>query len=88
MKLFCTLFSLGLAAMPLSASDVEQRRAEEIGKTYKVYGANNAQVYRDVTVTKITDAGILDVRPWKLAIPFSIILVILTITIYIFLGNV
>lgn len=58
MKPFCTLYFLGLAVMPLSASDVEQNRAEEVGKTYKVFGANNAQVYHDVTVTKITDAGI------------------------------
>lgn len=53
-----SLFFLSLAVMPLSASNVEQKRAEEVGKTYKVFGANNAQVYHDVTVTKITDAGI------------------------------
>ncbi len=37
---------------------------------------------------KITDAGILDISPWKYAIPFSIILVIVTMMMYILLGNV
>lgn len=61
MKLLCTLFSLGLAVMPAvasNASDVAQNRAEEIGKTYRIYGPMNGQVYRDATVTKITDAGV------------------------------
>lgn len=34
------------------------------------------------------NAGILDLRPWKYAIPFSIVLVIVTILLYILLGNV
>ena len=37
---------------------------------------------------KITDSGILDVRPWRFALPFSVILVLITLTIYILLGNV
>ena len=37
---------------------------------------------------KIVDAGILDIRQWKFAIPFGIILAIVTILIYILLGNV
>jgi len=58
MKALRTLILLGTTVLPLCAGDVAQNRAEEIGKTYKVFGANNAQVYRNVTVTNITDAGI------------------------------
>lgn len=58
MKWVCALLPLGLAVMPVSASDVEQRRAEETGKNYEVYETSDGQVYRDVTVTNITDAGI------------------------------
>lgn len=58
MRLFCTLFSLGLAVIPLSASEIEQRRAEETGKKYKVYETAKGEVYKDATVTKVTDAGI------------------------------
>ena len=58
MKLLSTLFCLGLAVMSASANDVEQRRAEEVGKTYKVLKTRLNTMYKDVTVTKITDAGI------------------------------
>lgn len=64
MKLLCTLFFLGLAVMPAGAGDagdasaVQQRRAEETGKTYQVFETRLGWTYRDVTVTKITDAGI------------------------------
>ncbi len=34
------------------------------------------------------DAGILDLKPWKFAKPFSIFLVVFTIILYLFLGNV
>ena len=36
----------------------------------------------------IKDRGILNVRPWKYAVPLSIALVIVTVTIYVLLGNV
>lgn len=61
MKLLCTLLVLGLAAMPAGASDagdIEQRRAEETGRSYKVFKTRLGWTYRDVTVTQITDAGI------------------------------
>lgn len=58
MKLPCALLALGLALMPAGASEIEARRAEEIGKTHKVYETGDGRVYRDVTVTSITDAGI------------------------------
>lgn len=61
MKLLSALLCLGLAAFPASAShasDVDTRRAEEAGKTYKVFKTRLGWTYRDVTVTKITDAGI------------------------------
>ena len=57
MKLLSTLFCLGFAVVSASASDVEQRRAEEVGKTYKVLKTRLNTLYKDVTVTKITDAG-------------------------------
>ena len=37
---------------------------------------------------RVTDLNIVDTRWWKLAIPFSIVLVVITVLIYIFLGNV
>jgi SSS family solute:Na+ symporter len=37
---------------------------------------------------KIEDAGLLDLRQWKLARPIGIILVLITVMIYILLGNV
>jgi len=45
-------------------------------------------VSEGVILFKITDAGIVEVRPWKFAKPFSIILVLVTIIIYILLENV
>lgn len=36
----------------------------------------------------IKDAGILDLKPWKFAVPFSLFLVIFTIILYLLLGNV
>lgn len=58
MKLLRTLLFLGLAVIPVSASEADARRAEETGKTYKVFKTRLNQIYRDVTVTNITDAGI------------------------------
>ncbi|MDX1679160.1 MAG: hypothetical protein R3242_00390 [Akkermansiaceae bacterium] len=59
MKLLCTLFSFGLAVIPLSASEViDARRAEETGKKYEVYETGDGQVFRDVQITRITDGGI------------------------------
>jgi hypothetical protein len=56
-KLFCVFF-LGFAVISASANDIEKRRAEETGKKYKEYETVSGQIYRDVTITKITDAGI------------------------------
>ena len=36
----------------------------------------------------LRDAGILDIRPWKYARPFSVFLVVITIILYLLLGNV
>ena len=61
MKLLSTLFCLGLAAIPVSASvasDVDARRAAEVGKKHEVFKTRLGWTYRDVTVTKVTDAGI------------------------------
>ena len=45
---------------------------------------------RDVAEAKflIKDAGILDLKPWKLAIPFSVFLVLFTVILYLILGNI
>ena len=37
---------------------------------------------------EIKDAGVLDLKPWKYAKPFSFLLVIFTIVLYIIFGNV
>ncbi len=61
MKLLSALFCLGFAVMSANASvtaDVEERRAAEVGKTYKVFKTRLNAMYQDVTITKITDAGI------------------------------
>jgi hypothetical protein len=58
MKKLCGVFFFGFAVISASADDIEKRRAEETGKKYKEYETVSGQVYRDVTITKITDAGI------------------------------
>ncbi|MFN4873284.1 MAG: hypothetical protein ACK5JP_05705 [Akkermansiaceae bacterium] len=58
MKKVCGLFFFGFAVMSASADDIEKRRAEETGKKFKEYQTVSGQVYRDVTITKITDAVI------------------------------
>lgn len=44
--------------MTATADDVETRRAEETGKRYAEYETLAGRVYKDVLITKITDAGI------------------------------
>jgi hypothetical protein len=58
MKKLCSVLFLGFAVISASAEDVEKRRAEETGKKYKEYTTLEGRVYKDVTITKITDAGI------------------------------
>lgn len=56
MKRLCGMIFLGLVLV--SAADVETRRAEEVGKTYKEYKAATGRVYQDVTITAINAGGI------------------------------
>jgi SSS family solute:Na+ symporter len=37
---------------------------------------------------EMKDSGILDLKPWKYAKPFSLFLVLFTVVLYIILGNV
>lgn len=58
MKKVCGLLFFGFVVISASADDIEKRRAEETGKKFKEYQTVSGQVYRDVRITKITDAGI------------------------------
>ena len=58
MKKLCGVFFFVFAVVTASADDVEKRRAEETGKKYKEFETVSGRVYRDVTITEITDAGI------------------------------
>jgi hypothetical protein len=58
MKKLCSVLFFGFAVISASAEDVEKRRAEETGKKYKEYTTLEGRVYKDVTITKITDAGV------------------------------
>ncbi len=58
MKKLCSVLFFGFAVISASAKDVEKRRAEETGKKYKEYVTVSGRVYRDVTITEITDAGV------------------------------
>jgi hypothetical protein len=58
MKKLCGLLFFGFAMISASAEDIEKRRAEETGKKYKEYTTLEGRVYKDVTITEITDAGI------------------------------
>jgi|688.fasta_scaffold08014_10 hypothetical protein len=58
MKKVFGLFFFGFAVISASADDIEKRRAEKTGKKFKEYHTVSGQVYRNVTITKITDAGI------------------------------
>ena len=44
--------------------------------------------YAKTASFKIEDSGVVNIRPWKYAKLFSVILVLVTIVIYILLGNV
>ncbi len=58
MKKLCSILFFGFAVIAASAEDIEKRRAEETGKKYKEFETVSGRIYRDVTITKISDAGI------------------------------
>jgi hypothetical protein len=58
MKKLCSILLFGFTMISASAEDVAKRRAEETGKKYKEFETVSGQVYRDVTITEITDAGV------------------------------
>jgi hypothetical protein len=58
MKNFYCLIFFGIGLVSATAADVETRRAEELGKRYEQYQSTSGIVYRDVRITKITDAGV------------------------------
>lgn len=53
-----SLIFSGFALIAVASADVETRRAEEVGKRYEQYVTSAGKVYRDVSISKITDAGV------------------------------
>lgn len=58
MKKLCGIIFLGFTVIAANANDIGKRRAEETGKKYKEYTTLEGRVYKDVTITEISDAGI------------------------------
>lgn len=58
MKKLCGFILLGLAVISASASEIEKRRAEEIGKKYTEYTTSAGRIYKEVTITEINNGGI------------------------------
>jgi hypothetical protein len=53
-----SLILLGFSVMALNASEIEARRAAEVGKKYDRMTTATGQVYERVIVSKVSDAGI------------------------------
>ncbi len=58
MKKLIGLICFGVFVLSADAGDVQKRRAEETGRTYKEYATASGRVYQNVIITSINDAGI------------------------------
>lgn len=57
-RVFCGLILLILPALTLNASEIEERRAAEVGKKYDRWVTATGKVYDSVIVSNVSDAGI------------------------------